>query len=57
MALHENSVGMTDEWYTPKYVFDALGCKFDLDVAHPGNGKASWVPASEYITEIGRAHV
>ena len=51
MALHENSVGMTDEWYTPKYVFDALGCQFDLDVAHPGNGKASWIPASECITE------
>lgn len=25
--------GKTDEWYTPPAVFDALGCKFDLDVA------------------------
>ena len=23
----------SDDWYTPKHVFDALGCHFDLDVA------------------------
>lgn len=28
--------GKSDEWYTPKYIFDALGCHFDLDVAGPG---------------------
>ena len=33
MALHEQCVGATDEWYTPKHVFDALGCAFDYDVA------------------------
>ena len=27
--------GASDEWYTPSYVFDALGCRFNLDVAHP----------------------
>jgi hypothetical protein len=27
--------GATDEWYTPKAVFDALGCDFDMDVAAP----------------------
>lgn len=25
--------GKSDEWYTPSSVFDALGCRFDLDVA------------------------
>lgn len=25
--------GRTDEWYTPPEVFDALGCRFDMDVA------------------------
>lgn len=29
------SAGRSNEWYTPKYIFDALGCQFDLDVAHP----------------------
>jgi hypothetical protein len=36
MALHEQSVGATDEWYTPGYVFEAMGDTwFDLDPAHP----------------------
>lgn len=35
MALHEQSVGATSEWYTPLRVFDALGCRFDIDVASP----------------------
>ena len=29
------SVGASDEWYTPRYIFDAMECVFDLDVAHP----------------------
>lgn len=36
MALHEQSVGATDEWYTPAHVFEAMGDTwFDLDPAHP----------------------
>jgi hypothetical protein len=35
MALHEQSVGATDEWYTPPHVFEAMGVIFDLDVASP----------------------
>lgn len=35
MALHEQAVGKTDEWYTPPYVFEAMGAEFDLDVAYP----------------------
>ena len=27
--------GASDEWYTPPHVFDALGCRFNMDVAHP----------------------
>ena len=27
--------GASDEWYTPAYVFDALGVLFDADVASP----------------------
>lgn len=50
MALHEQSVGATDEWYTPPYIFAALGCVFDMDVASPGAHIAPWVPAEKYIT-------
>jgi hypothetical protein len=30
--------GASDEWYTPHSVFDALGCRFDMDVAAPRAG-------------------
>lgn len=32
---HWETPGASDEWYTPPFVFDALGCTFDLDVAAP----------------------
>jgi hypothetical protein len=32
------AAGQSDEWYTPKYIFDALGCEFDTDVAAPVGG-------------------
>lgn len=44
------TAGASDEWYTPKFVFDALGCVFDLDVAHPADG-TTCVPAARIISE------
>lgn len=37
MGAWEN-VGLSNEWYTPKYVFDAMEEFFDLDVAAPKEG-------------------
>lgn len=51
MALHEQSVGATDEWYTPPHVFEALDCRFDLDVASPGMNVTPWIPADGFITD------
>jgi hypothetical protein len=53
MALHEQCVGATDEWYTPPHVFDALGCRFDLDVASPGPRVTPWIPADGFV--MGRS--
>ncbi len=50
MALHEQCVGATDEWYTPPHVFGALGCRFDMDVASPGGDVTTWIPAGRFIT-------
>lgn len=41
--------GRSDDWFTPAYVFEALGVRFDLDVAHPGIGRA-YVPCDAVIT-------
>jgi len=49
MALHEQSVGATDEWYTPPRVFEAMGVRFDVDVAHPES--ATHVPAERVLTQ------
>jgi hypothetical protein len=50
MALHEQCVGATDEWYTPPHVFDALGCRFTVDVASPGREVTPWIPAEHFVT-------
>lgn len=34
----------TVEWYTPRYIFDALGLYFDLDPCAPKGG-VPWIPA------------
>lgn len=41
----------SEDWYTPKYIFDALGWEFDLDVAAPVDRMHCHVPAKEFITE------
>lgn len=46
---HEPSVGMSDEWYAPPEIFEALGLVFDLDPCSPGLGH--WVPARQIYTK------
>lgn len=41
--------GKSDDWYTPKYIFDAMGVQFDLDVAAPPEGPRH-VPAKTWIS-------
>ena len=54
MALHEQCVGATDEWYTPPHVFDALDCRFAMDVASPGRDVTPWIPSgSEELAQAG----
>jgi len=51
MALHEQCLGATDEWYTPPHVFEAMGTQFDLDVASPGMNVTPWIPSWGFITD------
>lgn len=39
----------SDDYYTPEWLFDRLGLRFDLDVAAPPNG-VPWIPADRYLT-------
>lgn len=47
MAAYE-AAGETDEWYTPAYIFRAMGVRFDLDVSSPPTGPLH-VPADDFI--------
>lgn len=49
MSIWETT-GKSDEWYTPRYIFDALGCEFDMDVAAPVDRTYCPVPAKQFIT-------
>jgi phage N-6-adenine-methyltransferase len=42
-------MAITDEHYTPKWLFDSMDIRFDLDVASPKGG--SHVPADRYYTQ------
>lgn len=47
---HWEAPGQSDEWWTPKFVFDALDVTFDLDVAAPAQGPLH-VPARRWLSE------
>lgn len=40
----------SDDWYTPRWIFDALGLTFDLDVSSPPGGPP-FVPCRRYYTQ------
>ena len=50
MSAWEASIGATDDWYTPAYIFEALGETFDLDVAAPFDGPRH-VPTKYWFSE------
>lgn len=49
--MSHESVVKSNEWYTPEYIFEALGVIFDLDVASPEDRTHCSVPAGAYYTE------
>ena len=51
---HWETSGQSDEWYTPKAIFEALGCWFDLDVAAPDRGPLH-VPTNRWLSSDGLA--
>ena len=40
----------TDDYYTPKWLFDLMGLEFDLDVAAPLQG-IPWLPAKRWFSQ------
>lgn len=50
---HWEAAGKSNDWYTPKWIFDALGCEFATDVAAARVRELSHVPASWFIVDHG----
>lgn len=44
---HDSVDNKSVDWYTPKWVFDALNLQFDLDPCAPQGG-VSWIPAAQH---------
>ena len=47
-----DSASVTQEWYTPPKVFEALDANFDMDVASPGAKIVPWIPAKRHLTPV-----
>lgn len=47
---HESHKNVSVDWYTPKWVFNAMGLGFDLDPCSPAV-KVPWIPAGKIYTE------
>ena len=41
-----------DDWYTPRWIFDAAAITFDMDVAAPMDPAMQAVPARSFITAV-----
>lgn len=44
---HDNVKNQSVDWYTPKYIFDAISIEFDLDPCSPKGG-VPWIPAKNH---------
>ena len=43
--------GTSDDYYTPPFIFEALGLRYDIDVCSPPNG-SPWIPANRFLSLI-----
>ena len=41
----------SDDWYTPPFIFEALGLEFAMDVSAPAIG-VPWIPARRFLSLI-----
>lgn len=51
LPIERKSDPERDEWYTPEWLFQAMGVQFDLDPCHPGTDLARVPALSKYTRE------
>ena len=50
LFTHVNESITTNDYYTPKWLFDAMGLEFDIDVCAPVQG-IPWIPAKRWFSQ------
>jgi hypothetical protein len=48
---HQQQEVSSNDFYTPAWIFDAMGLQFDLDVASPPQG-VPWIPTKAFYTQL-----
>jgi hypothetical protein len=43
--------GTSDDYYTPPWIFEALGLRYNMDVCSPPNG-SPWIPADRFLSIV-----
>ena len=46
---HDSQQNISHDWYTPPWIFEALGLSFDLDPCAPAGG-VPWIPAARHYS-------
>lgn len=49
IGINKENYRPNNDYYTPEWIFERLGLRFDLDVAAPANG-VPWVPADAWYS-------
>lgn len=49
--MSHEAPGISNEWFTPPRIFDALGERFDMDVAAPDDRRFVHTPAAAFSTK------
>lgn len=50
LFTHVSESVTTNDYYTPKWLFDAMGLEFDIDVCAPAHG-IPWIPAKRWFSQ------
>jgi hypothetical protein len=50
LFTHVTETVTTNDYYTPKWLFDAMGLEFDIDVCAPVHG-IPWIPAKRWFSQ------
>jgi len=49
--------GTSDDYYTPPFIFEGLGLRFEMDVCSPPNGESKGIFMPTVLIGIGESNI